>query len=121
MLGYGHIARASSLAGRASLEMERRWRLHALLVLCSGFAFTTLVVSMLITTNSARDRAAFEANARLAQEAVIERVKTSIALLRGTAGLVSNLVAVSFASGTDLAAFARLTPKTSSTGLVTNL
>ncbi len=70
--------------------MERRWRLLALLVLCGGLAFTTAVVGILAATTAARDRTAFEANARLAQNAVLERVETLIALLRGTAGLFAS-------------------------------
>ena len=66
---------------------------RTLWALAIGLAATGLVVWLLATTAAERDRHAFEAAARQAQDLILDRVETSIALLRGTAGL--------FAAGGD--------------------
>jgi signal transduction histidine kinase/ActR/RegA family two-component response regulator len=70
--------------------MKRHLRLHAALVFACGFAFTAFVVTMLAMTASQRDRQRFEANALAAQDVVLDRIETSIALLRGAAGLLAS-------------------------------
>ena len=62
--------------------MKRHLRLHAVLVFACGFAFTAFVVTMLAMTASQRDRQRFEASALAAQDVVLDRIETSIALLR---------------------------------------
>ncbi len=59
----------------------------ALLALGGGLALTFLVAWLLAATTLERDRQDFDAAARQARAAVVSKVETSVALLRGTAGL----------------------------------
>jgi signal transduction histidine kinase/ActR/RegA family two-component response regulator len=70
--------------------MKRDPRFHAALVFAGGLAFTAFVVAMLAMTAAQRDRERFEANALAAQDVVLDRIETSIALLRGAAGLLAS-------------------------------
>ncbi|MGQ0524011.1 MAG: CHASE domain-containing protein [Betaproteobacteria bacterium] len=69
-------------------------------VFLSGIAITAVTVAVLSFTAADRDRQTFEADASNAQDAVLDRVETSIALLRGAAGLFasheSTVTALSF-------------------------
>jgi signal transduction histidine kinase/CheY-like chemotaxis protein len=85
--------------------LQRRSFVDAVLVFAAGLALTAAVVALLLETTTARDRASFEASARTAQDAVIDRVETSVALLRGAAGLFAslqeNVTVASFAAYMD--------------------
>jgi signal transduction histidine kinase/ActR/RegA family two-component response regulator len=70
--------------------LQRRSFVPAILVLAAGLALTALVVSVLFVSAREHDRATFAANARTAQDAVVARIETSIALLRGAAGLFAS-------------------------------
>ena len=70
--------------------MKRHLRLHAVLVFAGGLAFTAFVVAMLAMTTARGDRQRFEASALAAQDVVLDRIETSIALLRGAAGLLAS-------------------------------
>lgn len=69
---------------------SRRLRGTVLAVLLAGVAATAVIVALLTSTAAERDRQAFEGSARSAQDAITDRVETSIALLRGTAGLLAS-------------------------------
>jgi signal transduction histidine kinase/ActR/RegA family two-component response regulator len=58
--------------------------------LLAGLTATALIVALLATTAAQRDRQAFDAAAHDAQIAIVGQVETSIALLRGTAGLFAS-------------------------------
>ena len=58
-------------------------------VFLGGLAVTALILSLLASTAAQRDRQGFQAAARAAEDAIRDRVETSIALLRGTAGLLA--------------------------------
>lgn len=64
-------------------------RRTAKIAFAAGVAVTLLVAGLLWHIAAQRDRVAFEAAARDAQAAVLQRVETSVALLRGAAGLFS--------------------------------
>jgi signal transduction histidine kinase/AmiR/NasT family two-component response regulator len=68
-----------------------RWRdmQGALLVFCCGLAVTALTAYKLADIERERDRIDFEKHATAARGAVLDRVQTCIALLRGTAGLIA--------------------------------
>ena len=82
--------------------LDRPRRSSAQVVLTAGVAATALVVALLWSTAADRDRHAFESEARDAQLAVLKRVETSVALLRGAAGLFA-----AFGAGVDAVAFRR--------------
>ena len=62
----------------------------AMTVFFVGIALTAITVTVLAMTAADRDRQMFEASALNAQDAVVDRVETSIALLRGAAGLFAS-------------------------------
>ncbi|HVL57163.1 MAG TPA: CHASE domain-containing protein [Burkholderiaceae bacterium] len=68
----------------------------------AGLVTTIAVAALLWTTATERDSEAFHAAARDAENAIVTRVETSVALLRGAAGLFS-----SAAPAIDAAAFRR--------------
>lgn len=70
--------------------MPRRSHVIALLVLAAGLAVSAAMAGLLFAATQGRDRQAFEADADVAQAAVLERIETSIALLRGAAGLFAS-------------------------------
>ncbi|MGE5525704.1 MAG: CHASE domain-containing protein [Rhodospirillaceae bacterium] len=64
--------------------------LHAaLIVFCCGLAVTALTAYKLADIERDRDRLDFEKHATVARDAVLDRVQTCVALLRGTAGLIA--------------------------------
>ena len=67
-----------------------RHRRAGLVAFASGALATALVVWLLTTTAADRDRQAFEAATTQATDAIGDRVETSVALLRGTAGLFAS-------------------------------
>ncbi|MBN1238735.1 MAG: CHASE domain-containing protein [Gammaproteobacteria bacterium] len=70
--------------------MERRLRTAAAAVLAGGLVLSAVATGALFGTLSRRDHQTFEANARIAEGALHDRVETSIALLRGAAGLLAS-------------------------------
>ncbi|HWI14561.1 MAG TPA: CHASE domain-containing protein, partial [Burkholderiales bacterium] len=61
----------------------------AVIVLLCGLAITALTAYKLADIESERDRINFEKHAAVARDALLDRVQTCIALLRGTAGLIA--------------------------------
>jgi CHASE1-domain containing sensor protein len=78
---------------------------RAVAVLLAGLALTALVVAVLAGTAQERDRQRFQAETRAVQDAIVDRVNTSIALLRSAAGLFAShenqLTVSSFAAYMD--------------------
>ncbi|HEX4883693.1 MAG TPA: CHASE domain-containing protein [Casimicrobiaceae bacterium] len=70
--------------------MQRRSIVLASLVLAAGLALTATVAGLLFATARTHDEATFQAQARTAQDAVLDRIETSIALLRGAGGLFAS-------------------------------
>ena len=72
----------------------------AVIVFCCGLAVTALTAYKLADIERERDRIDFEKHAAAARGALLDRVQTCIALLRGTAGLIAadrdNLTATAF-------------------------
>jgi CHASE1-domain containing sensor protein len=67
----------------------RQMRL-ALLVLAAGLVATALAAWQVAVSERQREREAFEKHATAAEDAVLGRIDTLIALLRGAAGLVAS-------------------------------
>ena len=65
-------------------------RTPGLAVFLVGIAITALIVAVITWIASDRDHKVFVASADNAQDAVLDRVETSIALLRGVAGLFAS-------------------------------
>jgi signal transduction histidine kinase/ActR/RegA family two-component response regulator len=70
--------------------LKQRLRTVAAAVLAGGLTLTAFGMVVLHGIVTERDRQTFEANARNVQDAVTDRVETSIALLRGASGLLSS-------------------------------
>lgn len=79
--GQGTRAPVTPIPGAGSAERA------ALIALASGLLVTVAVVLLLAQIALAHAREQFEAAARQAQAAVLTKMETSVALLRGTAGL----------------------------------
>jgi len=61
----------------------------AAIVFCCGLLVTAFVAWQLVRVERERDRLDFEKHASSAQNAVFDRVQSSLALLRGAAGLIA--------------------------------
>jgi signal transduction histidine kinase/ActR/RegA family two-component response regulator len=78
------------MTSESSVPVDAQTRRRVGLVVLSGLAITAITVGVLATATAQRDRLAFEASAATVRDAVTDRVETSIALLRGTAGLFAS-------------------------------
>jgi signal transduction histidine kinase/ActR/RegA family two-component response regulator len=77
-------------AARDGGPLKQRLRVVAAAVLVGGLTLTASGMIILHSIVTERDRQTFEANARNVQDAVTDRMETSIALLRGASGLLSS-------------------------------